>query len=79
MNWSCKIKFTPADVLELHLDSDKLWTIDRLKAVTHRRKKKSLRKYFMGVPGWLGRWASAFGSGRGPGALGSWPEPGADA
>lgn len=46
MNWSCKIKFTPADVLEIHLDSviytGKLWTIDRLKALTHRKKIKKI-------------------------------------
>ena len=46
MDWSCKIKFTPADVLQLQLDvvtyADKLWTIDRFKGLTHRKRN---RKY----------------------------------
>ena len=46
MDWSCKIKFTLADVLQLQLDvvtyADKLWTIDRFKALTHRKRN---RKY----------------------------------
>lgn len=43
MNWFYKIKFILA-ALELPVDSviytDKLWSVDRLKALTHRKKIK---------------------------------------
>lgn len=44
MNWFYKIKFILAGALELPVDSviytDKLWSVDRLKALTHRKKIK---------------------------------------
>jgi len=35
-----------------------------------------IRALVLGAPEWLGCWASAFGSGRGPGVLGSSPTSG---
>ena len=32
-----------------------------------------LKRIYLGVPGWLGSWASAFGSGHDPGVPGSSP------